>query len=36
MAGEITDPDGLGVSLAERLLKQGGREILEDVYGKIT
>lgn len=36
MGGDFSDPRGLGVGLAERLLQKGGREILEGVYGKLT
>ena len=32
--GPLSDPTGPGIRLAERLLEAGGREILEDVYGK--
>ncbi len=31
-AGTVSDPEGLGVSLAERLLSEGAREILDEVY----
>jgi hydroxymethylbilane synthase len=29
----ISDPEGLGLRLAEALLEEGGREILSEVYG---
>ena len=30
---DTTDPEGLGVRLAEKLLAEGGKEILSEVYG---
>lgn len=33
LRGDTSDPEGLGVRLAERLLAEGGREILSEVYG---
>ncbi|MEW6184339.1 MAG: hydroxymethylbilane synthase [Thermodesulfobacteriota bacterium] len=33
MQGDFSNPRDLGIGLAERLLKRGGREILEEVYG---
>ena len=31
-AGSVSDPEAIGVALAEDLLAQGGREILDEVY----
>jgi len=33
LSADTTDPEGLGVRLAEKLLAAGGREILSEVYG---
>ena len=33
LRGDTTDPEGLGVRLAERLLAEGGKDILSEVYG---
>ncbi|MBP2675692.1 MAG: hemC [Deltaproteobacteria bacterium] len=30
--GPVTDPEGLGVALADELLSRGGRQILDEVY----
>jgi hydroxymethylbilane synthase len=32
--GPIHDPEGLGLALAEHLLGLGGREVLDQVYGR--
>ena len=32
--GTVADPEGLGVSLAEELLRRGAKEILDEVYRK--
>ena len=32
MEGSVTDPEGLGLELADEILQSGGREILEEVY----
>jgi len=32
--GPASDPEGLGVALADELLSRGGRKILDDVYGR--
>ena len=32
MEGNVKDPEGLGVQLADETLKSGGKEILEEVY----
>jgi hydroxymethylbilane synthase len=32
VSGSVTDAELLGIRLAERLLDQGGRQILEEVY----
>jgi len=34
LEGPLSDPLGLGIRMAERLLKDGGQEILDGVYGK--
>ena len=31
-SGSVSDPEAIGVALAEDLLAQGGREILDEVY----
>jgi hydroxymethylbilane synthase len=33
LSADTTDPEGLGVRLAERLLAEGGKDILSEVYG---
>jgi hydroxymethylbilane synthase len=31
-SGSASDPESIGVALAEELLSEGGREILDEVY----
>ena len=33
LVGDTTDPEGVGVQLAEKLLAEGGKDILSEVYG---
>jgi len=33
LSADTSDPEGMGVRLAEKLLDEGGREILSEVYG---
>ncbi len=33
LRADLSDPEGLGVRLAEKILAEGGGEILSEVYG---